>query len=168
MTESTASQRNGVIRKIFNVFSEVSNPKNDSLNPYHKSKYASLHSILSVIRSEFIKNDLFFSQTAQVSPAATSGEDLLVVSTKVYDHETGQSETFQYQSIIKEKSPQGVAAAFTYARRYAILGIFGLAQEDDDDDGLTASGVGVNGPTAEAIESLNKKAAEVKTKKGSL
>ena len=39
-----------------------------------------------------------------------------------------------------DNKPQTVGGCITYARRYGILAILGLAPEDEDDDGNTASG----------------------------
>lgn len=51
---------------------------------------------------------------------------------------SGDEETGDYPLNLSE--PQKMGSAITYARRYALLAVTGIAAEDEDDDGDAASG----------------------------
>jgi hypothetical protein len=51
---------------------------------------------------------------------------------------SGESQTGDYPLNLSE--PQKMGSAITYARRYALLAVTGIAAEDEDDDGDAASG----------------------------
>jgi hypothetical protein len=55
-------------------------------------------------------------------------------------HKSGHSTTTTLLLPIKDQSPQGVGGAITYARRYALAAVLGIASEDDD-DGNVSSGL---------------------------
>jgi hypothetical protein len=48
-------------------------------------------------------------------------------------HKDGHSTTTTLLLPLKDQSPQGVGSAITYARRYALAAVLGLATEEDDD-----------------------------------
>lgn len=136
----------------------LKNPKKDSTNPFLKNKYASLGSVIDTIKEELGKLGLGFTQDC------IEVNGVLDVSTDVIDLETGEGETYHMSVHLKELSPQGSAGAFTYGRRYALLGLFGLAPEDDDAN--EASGKTIE--QDKALEAATKAAKAVQAKKGAL
>lgn len=52
-------------------------------------------------------------------------------------HASGESRTGEYP--LQLGTPQEMGSAITYARRYALLSVTGVAPEQDDDDGASAS-----------------------------
>ena len=52
-------------------------------------------------------------------------------------HEGGYSTTSTLLLPLKDQSPQGVGSAITYARRYALAAVLGIASEDDDDGNIS-------------------------------
>lgn len=93
-------------------------------------KYATLAKVLGEVRPVLAKHGLVLSQFV-----SDDG-----VSTVVY-HESGQWMSFPPLHIEPiGKTPQHAGSAISYARRYSILAICGLATEDDD--ARTASGAG--------------------------
>jgi len=95
----------------------------DSNNPFFKSKYASLAAIITHAMPVLAKNELAISQLLT--------EDAGVET--VLMHSSGQF----ISSIVKLKpvkeDPQGLGSAITYARRYALSAILGIAADQDDD-----------------------------------
>jgi hypothetical protein len=87
--------------------------------------YADLRDALSLVRPVFASNRLVISQTA------SSDENDVVVYTTIL-HESGQYLTVQPIRFPVGKTIQQSGSAITYARRYALMAVCGLATEDDD------------------------------------
>jgi hypothetical protein len=105
--------------------------KKESNNPFFKSKYASLGTILEAIREPLADNGLSVNQGAK-----PDGTGNIVIETLV-SHTSGewiQTETF---IPIEKAEPQKAGSAITYGRRYALELFFCMSAEDDD--GNTAS-----------------------------
>lgn len=113
---------------------EMQSAKKTADNPFFKSKYADLHEVMDSIREPLSKNGLSISQLIQPDPNSAVVETLLL-------HESGEwlSSIIQLQPV--KNDPQGMGSAITYARRYAVSSIVGLASEKDD-DGNEASKTG--------------------------
>jgi hypothetical protein len=98
-------------------------------NPFFKSKYAALDDIIQAIRKPLSDAGLSYTQFP------TDGS-----LTTVLMHESGE---FIHGSMPihakKEKDPQAYGSAITYARRYSLASVLGLAVGDEDDDGNAAN-----------------------------
>lgn len=105
--------------------------KKEDSNPFFKSKYAGLPSVLEAVLPELNKNDLVLTQ----SPI-TDG-DRIGVETTIY-HTSGEFITSKFTLNLAKNDPQGAGSAITYARRYALVSMLGL-NVDEDDDGNAAS-----------------------------
>jgi hypothetical protein len=103
--------------------SEVGNVGKDGLNPYFKSKYATLENVVNTVREPLHKNGLSFSQFP-------TGENELAT---ILMHNSGEWIKATAKMTPKDASPQGQGSAITYLRRYALSAILGLATEEDDD-----------------------------------
>jgi hypothetical protein len=107
---------------------EVEKVRKSEINPFFKSKYADLSSILNVIRTPLTENGLSFVQF----PIAKNGLETMLM------HESGEWMCATYEMKPTKDDPQGLGSAITYQRRYALGAILGL-NIDDDDDGNNAS-----------------------------
>lgn len=103
----------------------------DTENTYFNSKYATLAAVLDVIREPFRDNGLCVTQRT-----AFTGADVILITTLW--HSSGQFISGEYPVRPTKNDPQGFGSAMTYARRYTLSAIAGIAQ--DDDDGNAASG----------------------------
>ncbi len=101
----------------------------DSNNPFFKSKYASLSTILEHIQIPLAESGLSFAQFP------TNGEGLTTI---LMHAESGEYLQAEYQMTAQKNDPQGRGSAITYQRRYALGAILGL-NIDEDDDGNEAS-----------------------------
>jgi hypothetical protein len=90
-------------------------------NPFFKSHYADLSGCLETALPVLSKNGLCVIQTTDKN---------LLVTTLL--HESGEWIRGWYPLIAKDNSPQAMGSAVTYAKRYALCAIIGLATEDDD------------------------------------
>lgn len=102
-------------------------------NPFFKSKYASLDTIQQTIRQPLINNGLVITQSNVLS------EGQLLVETRVWHSETGESMGSIFPIVVNKQSAQDYGSAVSYAKRYSLSGLLNLIIEDEDDDGNKAS-----------------------------
>jgi hypothetical protein len=105
---------------------ELQNVAKTANNPYFKSKYAPLDAIVDATRPVLAKHGLAIQQM----PIFEDGR--AGVKTTIL-HKSGFSTSSTLLLPLKDMSPQGVGGAITYARRYALAAVCGLATEDDLD-----------------------------------
>lgn len=97
----------------------------DSANPFFKSKYADLAACWDACRKQLTDNGLSVIQTTDIV------SDTVVVRTTLA-HSSGQWISGVLPVKAKDDGPQAQGSGITYARRYALAAIVGLAQIDDD------------------------------------
>lgn len=105
----------------------------DSANPFFKSKYADLASCWDACRRQLTENGLAVVQTIR-----TENDESLLVTTLA--HSSGEWIRSELPIRAKDASPQAQGSAITYARRYALAAIVGLAQIDDDAEAAQGRG----------------------------
>lgn len=106
--------------------SMMTGAKKDSDNPFFKSKYADLHTVLEAVKDPLTKNDLCVIQTIDV---ATDGAQFVLTT---LGHKSGEYIGGTCPIINTKGDAQGMGSAITYARRYSLAAIVGIAQMDDD------------------------------------
>jgi hypothetical protein len=106
--------------------------KKSDNNPFFKSKYAGLPTVLEAVLPILNENGLVLSQ----SPI-TDG-DKIGVKTTIIHAESGETIEGEFTMQLSKNDPQGAGSAITYARRYSLISILGL-NVDEDDDGNLAS-----------------------------
>ena len=107
--------------------SEVSDPNRTKENAFLKSKYVTLDSLLQTVRPVLANNGLSFLQVP------FTGADVVSVTTMLL-HESGEwLESDPFTLPLMKKDPQGVGGVVTYARRYSLSSILGVAWDEDDD-----------------------------------
>lgn len=100
-------------------------------NPHLKSKYADLGSVLEACQTALHSNGF-----AIVQPCGKDDHGAYVET--VLAHESGESFASRVYLVVGKQDMQGVGSAITYARRYGLLGMAGLAPEDDDGEATKA------------------------------
>lgn len=116
----------------------------DKINPYFKSSYADLGSVWDAARPVLSKYGLCIMQTTEVVSdvnGSSSGTRIIMVTTLA--HTSGQWMKSYLPLNPAKNDSQGVGAALTYLRRYALSALVGVVC-DDDDDGETSVGRGKN------------------------
>jgi hypothetical protein len=141
----------------------IAHAAKDSDNPGYSSKYADLASIWDAIRKPLADNGL-----SVIQPVAVAGACVEV--TTVLMHSSGQwlSSTLtmeaQRQSPDgtweKIDTPQAIGSVITYARRYALAPMVGVAPEDDDGEGAEGRVVKISPAQARRIMSLMRDAGK--------
>jgi len=129
----TSEQINELAAALAKAQGKITGALKDSANPFFKSKYADLASCWDACRQALSENGL---AVIQVPSTSIEGTGTYLVTTLT--HSSGQ--WIQGSLIVapKDDSPQAMGSALTYARRYALTAIVGIAQVDDD--GNAASG----------------------------
>ena len=126
MTKS--EQINELANALCLAQSEIRNAAKDSENPFFKSHYADLASVREAIREPFQHNGLAYTQLLANDAHGVVVETILL-------HKSGQfiGSAFSVKPI--KDDPQGAGSAITYARRYSLQAIAGIAADDDDGEG---------------------------------
>ena len=104
---------------------QIEKAKKDSLNPHLRNKYADISSIWDAIREPLTANGLCVLQ----EPRSANGGVLL---TTTLLHSSGEYIRSSLTMPVTKQDPQGYGSAITYARRYSLQSIVGIAAEDDD------------------------------------
>lgn len=106
---------------------ECDSPKKTAKNPHFKSKYAPLEEIIKVATPTMASNGLSHFQS-------TSSDGDSVVVTTVLMHTSGEFiESDPLRLPMGKATAQGAGSSLTYARRYSLCAILGIAAEEDDD-----------------------------------
>ena len=134
----------------------------ESKNPFFKSSYADLTSVIKVVKEPFADNGLSFVQLP------VSGETYVGVTTMLM-HTSGEWLQSEYMLPMTKRDPQAAGSAITYARRYALQSLAGIPSVDDDGElgmfrndapantGLDMSLEGLSGqPATEPKKRVNK------------
>lgn len=108
--------------------------KKDKANPFHKSKYATLDSVLSAVEPSLLANELVLVQTV--------AEGFLITTLW---HTSGQSLTSSFR-LPELNDPQKLGSQITYYRRYAVCALLSVTA-DEDDDGNAAKPVDRSSPS---------------------
>lgn len=105
----------------------------DRRNPHFKNDYASLNEVLDKVKDKLNELDVVIMQTPELGGLETT---LFHTESKTYI----QSNV----PFINATDMQKLGGAITYARRYALVSM--LALEDEDNDGNDAVAPAVNQP----------------------
>ena len=131
------SETTGELFKALAEFQkDVKQPKKDANNPFFKSKYVPLENVIEVIHEAGAKHGL-----AELTYPATSEDGTQHGVGVIITHSSGEFVQFPPVLLKPAKNdPQGVGAALTYSRRYALSAAFGIASETDDDGNSISGG----------------------------
>lgn len=99
----------------------------DATNPAFKSKYSSLSSVYAGVDGALLANGIL--HTCQTG-IGEDGRNFAV--TRVIHAASGEWLGSRWKLTPTQATPQGEGSALTYARRYGILSLLGIAAEDDD------------------------------------
>ena len=98
----------------------------DTTNPFFKSQYATLPSVIDATRKALADNGVIV-----VQGAGMDANNCTVTTTLI--HTSGQWLRSIAESPVVKPDPQGIGSAITYLRRYALQAMLNISSEDDDD-----------------------------------
>lgn len=100
--------------------------KKGASNPYFKSKYADLGSVLEACKELLNEYGIVILQPHSNGPTNTTVETILL-------HESGEWISSETPVVCaKQNDPQALGSAITYARRYGLQSLLSMPAEDDD------------------------------------
>jgi hypothetical protein len=97
----------------------------DAKNPFFKSNYADLHSVIACAKAPLSENGLAVIQT-------TSMLDTQLCLVTTLAHKSGQWIKSVMPVILQKQDAQSMGSAITYLRRYSYQAICGISAMDDD------------------------------------
>lgn len=104
---------------------EMTGASKDKTNPHFKSSYADLAAGWEACRAPLSNHGL-----AVLQPAVADGPRITV--TTILSHKSGEWIEADLTMTAAQATPQGLGSCITYARRYAMFSMVGVAPEDDD------------------------------------
>lgn len=121
----TSAEINEISNALAKAQAEIQHAAKDATNPHFRSSYATLASVLDACRGPLTKNGLSVIQATEPSE-----QGIILVS--MLAHSSGQWFQSRLPMILQKQDMQGIGSAFSYARRYALAALIGVAQSDDD------------------------------------
>ena len=110
---------------------QIGNAHKDSNNPFFKSKYADLSSVMDACKGPLNAAGISVLQPASTDDTGTWVETILL-------HNSGEWLSDRLKVVVaKQNDPQALGSAITYSRRYGLQAM--LAIPSDDDDGNAAA-----------------------------
>ena len=102
-----------------------------SANPFFKSKYANLETVIDAVKGPMNDHDVVITQLVQRDELGIYVETVLM-------HTSGECVVSQTPVIVaKENNPQAMVSGVTYAKRCGLEAISVLPTEDDDGNKAT-------------------------------
>jgi hypothetical protein len=120
-----STQINEIVAALAKAQGTINNPGKKATNPHYKSQYADLSMGLNAIREGLSANGLAVIQSTRM------WDNVLMLDTRLA-HSSGQWFEAEYPVCTLPGQPQIIGSALTYARRYSLFGLVGIAGEDDD------------------------------------
>ena len=126
---------------------EMGKALKDSVNPAFRSKYADLGNVMDACLPALNKHGI-----AVIQPFHTDDLGNRFVKT-VFIHESGEAMECAIPLILGKNDMQGLGSAVTYARRYGLMAMAGIAPEDDDGNAAAAAAPKNNG-TQDLVQAI--------------
>lgn len=117
--------------------SEMGGAHKGANNPFFKSKYADLGSVVEAVKEPFAANGLSYAQFPINDGDKVGVETILM-------HESGEWLMNSFTVKASKLDAQGAGSVITYCRRYGLQAVAGIPSEDDD--GNAASKTQNNAP----------------------
>lgn len=158
-TNDTAALKSASIGKIALALAKaqgvMGGAAKDKKNPHFGNNYADLASVWEACREPLAQNEL-----AVVQQVTSDPNGVTVTSTLL--HSSGEYISDRCWLPVTQKTPQGYGSTITYARRYSLSALVGVAQEDDDGNAGSAQTSAPAGQRSAPRQQAARKAAESK------
>lgn len=159
----TSESIKNLSKALLKAQSQMGSAKKDSKNPFFKSNYADLPTVMEVVKAPLNEAGIIVLQPA-TSSSYPEGVKNYITTTLIHA-ETGEWISSDTEVVCaKANDPQAFGAAQTYARRFGLQSMLFIPAEDDD--GNYASGRTVKATTTTASAPIQQEA--VKTESASI
>lgn len=115
----------GIFHALAAAQAQMGKAIKDSTNPAFRSKYADLASVMDACLPALNANGVAVYQPTIDDDTGRFVETILA-------HESGETIRCRVPLIVQKNDMQGYGSAVTYARRYGLMCMAGIAPEDDD------------------------------------
>ena len=133
MSEYTSQEVGELAKALINVQRQLQPATKDANNPFTKSKYATLNSVMDSCREALLSNGIWLCQYPVPADPGYLG-----LVTKLTHAESGQWQSSLAVVPLPTADPQGVGISMTYMRRYALSAMLGIVTEEDTDGELAS------------------------------
>jgi len=115
----------GIFHALAAAQAQMGKAIKDSTNPAFRSRYADLASVMDACLPALNANGVAVYQPTIDDDTGRFVETILA-------HESGETIRCRVPLIVQKNDMQGYGSAVTYARRYGLMCMAGIAPEDDD------------------------------------
>lgn len=119
------AQHKGIYHALAAAQAQMGKAIKDANNPAFRSKYADLASVMDACLPALNANGVAVYQPTIDDETGRFVETILA-------HESGETIKCRVPLIVQKNDMQGYGSAVTYARRYGLMCMAGIAPEDDD------------------------------------
>ena len=116
-----------IYKKLFEAKKEIGKISKDSKNPFFKSKYFDVNSLLEHVEPILQKHGLLLLQPIKDGKVTT-----IIQNFDIEDNNQGSQFVSSELALPQLTDPQKLGSAITYYRRYTLTSLLGLQAEDDD------------------------------------
>lgn len=114
------------MNKLLEFQKRVEAIKKDAQNPFFKSNYFDINSLLGEIKPLLNDLGLILNQAFKMDSGKT------VLTTSITDSDTNEVLITSAILLPEQQDPQKLGSAITYLRRYSLQSLLALQAEDDD------------------------------------
>ena len=115
--------------KILELKKSIGKVSKDSTNPFFKSKYMDLNTLLEAVEPLLHEKGLLLLQPLELN----------VVKTLIIDCKDDSQFVESWLKIPDLDDPQKIGSCITYFRRYTLKSLLGIQEEDDDANTTTTN-----------------------------
>lgn len=116
-----AKTETNIYNKLFKLQQEIGAVSKDANNPFYKSKYFDINSLIKQLNPLLAKHKLLLIQPIMDN----------MVTSRIFCIDNGGSVDSSL-TLPEINDPQKLGSAITYYRRYTLASLLGLQAEDDD------------------------------------
>lgn len=129
-----------IYEKLLEVQKEIGAIKKDATNPFFKSKYFDINSLLDQVKPALNKHGLVLTQALTQIDGKLALETKISLGEKIKEQGSHIDSIFYTCPLPEVADPQKAGSAITYFRRYALQSLLALEAEDDDAEMATGRG----------------------------
>lgn len=157
-TTETSESIKELALALCKVQAKLKDAETNSENPHFQSKYADLSAVWKACRALLTENGFCVVQ------APFRSESGMVLVTRLI-HSSGQWVRSEYTLSPTQNTPQQMGSALTYARRYSLAAIVGIAPGDDDDGNAASVPKPQTYPRDQVVPRATKQVSEAQIKR---
>lgn len=154
VTETETVGQGAIAKALCAAQMEMGKALKQSNNPHFRSKYADLGNVMDACLPALNKHGIALLQPTGQDQHGPYVDTVLM-------HESGQTLSCRVHLVVNKNDMQGIGSAMTYARRYGLMAMAGIAPEDDDGNAAAKAAprqnrtpAGQPAPADQAISSL--------------